>query len=140
LLRSSLALLNEGVDPWPVARHFELALVVTLGYRPELLTCVNCHNDLKPVPNAFSSQLGGMLCENCAGMDRGAVMLGVNAQKYLRTLARSGLAAVMPLRPSEADRHQVGQAMYTYLRYVGERDFSSLRVLGNMQVSAPPAS
>jgi len=132
LLSSSLTLLNDGIDPWNVARHFELALMVAIGYRPELIRCVHCQNELTPQPNPFSAQMGGMLCADCAGIDRGAIMLGVNAQKYLRTLARSGLGAVIGLQLGEADRHQVGQAMLAYLRYVGERDFASLRVLGAM--------
>jgi DNA repair protein RecO (recombination protein O) len=132
LLSSSLTLLNDGIDPWQVARHFELGLLVALGYRPELFRCVNCHRDLEPMPNAFSSQLGGMLCNDCARKEPGAVVLSVNAQKYLRTLARSGLGAVVRLEPHMAERREIEQTMQAYLRYVGERDYASLRVLGTM--------
>jgi DNA repair protein RecO (recombination protein O) len=137
LLSSSLTLLNDGVDPWHVSRHFELGLLAALGYRPELLHCVQCGAELEAVPNAFSSQYGGMLCTNCAGIDRASLMLSVNAQKYLRTMARSGLASIIALSPSERERHEIGQAMMTYLRYVGERDFASLHVLGAMLGGTP---
>ena len=139
LLASSLTLLNDGVDPWHVARHFELRLLVALGYRPELLQCVQCSTELEPEVNSFSSQLGGMLCRGCAGMDRSALLLSVNAQKYVRTMARSGLGSVMSLRLADRERHEVSQAMLTYLRHVGERDFNSLQVLGAMQGAATPA-
>ena len=133
LLSSSLSLLDDGIDPWHVARHFELGLLVTLGYGPEIVRCVNCQRDLKAVPNPFSSSLGGMLCPDCAGLDPGAILLSVNAQKYLRMLARSGLSSVIGLNPSAPERHEIGQVMLAYLRHVGERDFNSLRVLGTMQ-------
>jgi len=133
LLSSSLSLLNDGVEPWHVARHFELGLLVALGYRPELFRCVHCQAELEAMPNRFSSNLGGMLCPACASQDPGATLLSVNAQKYVRTLARSGLSSVIGLDPSAAERQEVSQAIVSYLRHVGERDFNSLRVLGAMQ-------
>jgi DNA repair protein RecO (recombination protein O) len=132
LLGSSLVLLNDGMDPWPVARHFELGLLIALGYQPELFRCVNCERDLEPTPNVFSSQLGGMLCAACSSLDPGAPALSINAQKYLRTLARTGLGAVIGLEPSVSERGEISQTMFAYLRHVGDRDYSSLRVLGAM--------
>ncbi len=133
LLGSSLSLLNDGVEPWHVARHFELGLLLALGYRPELFRCVNCRREIDAVPNRFSSLLGGMLCSACTSDDPNAVLLSVNAQKYLRTLARGGLASVVSLRLQDRERHEIEHTMLLYLQHVGERDFSSLRVLGTMQ-------
>lgn len=133
LLGSSLSLLNDGIDPWHIARHFELGLVITLGYSPQLFRCVTCQRDLQAEPNRFSSNLGGMLCDLCAGLDPSAMLLSINAQKYLRTLSRSGLGGVIGLQPSAPERHEISLAMASYLRHVGERDFNSLRVLGAMQ-------
>ena len=136
MLSSSLSLLNDGIDPWHIARHFELGLLITLGYSPQLLRCVSCQRDLDAVPNRFSSGLGGMLCDRCAGLDPSAMLLSINAQKYVRMLSRSGLSSVIGIQPSAFERHEVGQAMSSYLRHVGERDFNSLRVLGAMQQSS----
>lgn len=138
LLSSSLSLLDDGIDPWHIARHFELGLLITLGYSPQLFRCVACQRELDAIPNRFSSNLGGMLCDLCAGLDPSAMLLSINAQKYLRTLSRSGLVSVIGLQPSALERHEIGQAMSSYLRHVGERDFNSLRVLVAMQ-QAPNA-
>lgn len=132
LLASSLALVNEGLDPWPVARHFELGILTMLGYRPELFRCVNCTRELEAVPNSFSSQLGGMLCPGCRLVDPSAPSLSVHGQKYLRTLARSGLAAVIRLDVPVPVRSEVANAVAGYLRFVAEREFTSLRVLDAM--------
>ncbi len=136
LLASSLALVTEGVNPWPVARHFELGILTMLGYRPELFRCVNCARELEAVLNSFASQLGGMLCPACRLADPSAVSLSIDAQKYLRTLARSGLTAVIRLEVPEPVRHEIAHAVASYLRFVAERDFSSLRVLDAMMT--PP--
>lgn len=132
LLASSLTLINEAVDPWPVARHFELGILTMLGYRPELFRCVNCARDVEAVPNSFSSQLGGMLCPACRLADPAATTLSIDAQKYLRTLARSGLTMVVRLDVSKPVRNEVAQAVAAYLRVVAEREFASLRVLDAM--------
>jgi len=138
LLASSLALVSEGVDPWPVARHFELGILTMLGYRPELFRCVNCSGELKAAPNSFSSRLGGMLCPACRLADPTALTLSVHAQKYLRTLARSGLTVVIRLDVPEPVRNEVAATVASYLRFVAEREFSSLRVLDSMR--APEAN
>lgn len=137
LLAASLALLEDGIDPWHVARHFELGMLVAIGYRPEMLHCSQCQRELDAVPNGYSVALGGMICPDCAGADRAAQVLSVNAQKYLRLLVREGLAGVIRLQPTNDERHDVSQALLTSLRHVGERDFDSLRVLGTMTMQGP---
>lgn len=132
LLASSLALVNEGIDPWPVARHFELGILTMLGYRPELFRCVNCARELEAVSNSFSSQLGGMLCPACRLADPSALSLSIDGQKYLRTLARSGLGMVIRLDVPAPVKNEVANAVAGYLRFVAEREFTSLRVLDAM--------
>jgi DNA repair protein RecO (recombination protein O) len=140
LLASSLALVNDGIEPWPVARHFELGILTMLGYRPEMFRCVNCSRDLEAVTNAFSARLGGILCPSCRLADPGAVPMSVDAQKYLRTLARSGLAAVMRLNVSPELRNEIAGIVATYLRFVAEREFASLRVMEAMLALPDSAS
>jgi DNA repair protein RecO (recombination protein O) len=132
LLASSLWLLNDGVSPWPVARHFELMLLGLLGFRPELFRCLNCLRTLEPEANAFSNQLGGLLCPNCRAVDPSAVVLSLDAQKYLRLLSRSGLSAVIGIIPPETVSGEIGSVLASYLRFVAERDFTSLGVLNSM--------
>jgi DNA repair protein RecO (recombination protein O) len=140
LLAASLALLDSGVDPWHVARHFELGFLISSGYQPSIIDCAHCRRGLVAEPNAWSTEFGGMLCPECQGSDRAATLLSINAQKYLRSLAREGLSGVVRLDPAEDVRHEVSQALLTTLRAIGERDFSSLRVLGTMQGADQPSS
>jgi DNA repair protein RecO (recombination protein O) len=133
LLASSLRLLSDGVDPFHVARHYELALLTILGYRPELYRCVSCGAELMAEANAFSSRRGGMLCPRCRGADAGSRPLTVNAQKYLRSLDRRGLSFVVRLPIGDDLRSEVEAALGAYLRHVTERDLASLRVLREMR-------
>lgn len=129
LLAASLAVLDEGVDPWPVTRHFELAMLTLLGYHPELFHCVNCRNELQAEPNNFSARAGGMLCPRCRSVDPSSETLSVNAQKYLRTMERSGLSAAIRLPIGESERREVERVIGHYVRYVAEHEFQSLRIL-----------
>jgi DNA repair protein RecO (recombination protein O) len=136
LLARSLRLLADGVDPFHVTRHYEMALLVLLGYRPELYRCVECRNELQQAPHHFAVGLGGFLCPYCRGRETGARVVRVDAQKYLRVLDRGGLAATIRLRMSDDLRAELEGLTTAYLRHVAERDLGSLRVLRELRDGA----
>jgi DNA repair protein RecO (recombination protein O) len=140
LLSNSLSLLAEGADPFAVTRHYELVLLSLLGYRPDLYTCVECQTELLPEPNALSGRLGGMVCPRCRGADGGGRTLSVNAQKYLRTLDRHGLAAAVRLPVSDDLRHEMEVALGDYVRHFAERDLASLRIWRALRDAGPAGS
>jgi DNA repair protein RecO (recombination protein O) len=129
LLQRSLTLLDEGVDPWGVMRHFELAMLSLLGYRPELYTCVNCGEPVSARVNSWSPVLGGIVGPECGAADPAAMPLSVNAQKYLRTIDREGLATIVRLRLAGSERGEVERALGNSVKFVAERDFGSLKVM-----------
>ena len=139
LLAGSLRLLGEGVDAFAVTRHFELALLALLGFRPELFRCVACRSDLTAAVNTLSDRLGGLLCPLCRGADAAGRPLSVNAQKYLRTLERQGLAAAARFRIEAGLRAELEAALGGYLRHLVERELVSLKVWHTLRDGAPPS-
>ena len=143
LLRGSLRLLADGVDPFAVTRHFEFMLLVALGYRPELYRCLESGEPLQATTNLFSATRGGMLSMACRGADPRAVPVSINAQKYLRELDRHGLGTIIRLQVPPDTKREVEGALGGYLRHLTERDLNSLDVWRQMQrsLAAPtPAS
>jgi DNA repair protein RecO (recombination protein O) len=137
LLSNSLSLLSDGVNPFAVTRHYELALLALLGYRPELYRCMACELEVLAEPNTLSGRLGGMICPRCRRADIGGRTLSVNAQKYLRTLDRHGLTAAVRL-PLDADlRTELETAMADYVRHFTERDLASLRIWRALRDGSP---
>ena len=136
LLSRSLRLLSDGVDPFHVTRHYELALLALLGYRPELYRCVECREELEQAAHQFAVGMGGFLCQRCRGKETGARVVGVDAQKYLRTLDRGGLAATVRFRISEPLQAELEGLTTAYVRHVAERDLGSLRVLRELRAGA----
>jgi DNA repair protein RecO (recombination protein O) len=128
LLSSSLRLLADGVDAFHVTRHFELALLVLLGYRPELYHCIECRADLPPAPHQFTSTLGGFLCDRCRGREPGARIVSIDAQKYLRALDRGGLGTTIRLNIGNSLREELEGTLGAYVRHIAERDLGSLRI------------
>jgi len=137
LLLRSLRLLADGVDPFAVTRHYELGLLTILGFRPQLYRCVGCEREIAAEVNSLSARLGGMVCPNCAAADSSAVAASINAQKYLRTLDRAGLAAAAQLHPDQATAAEIERALGHYVRHYTERDLSSLRVLRSIREGLP---
>lgn len=133
LLANSLRLLDDGVDPWPVARHYEWALLILLGYRPELYRCLSCGAEVQAGANHWSSRLGGILCPLCRPATAGARPVSLDAQKYLRLLDRHGLAATAKLRVGPSLRNEVEGILGDYLRHRSERDLASLAVLRSLR-------
>jgi DNA repair protein RecO (recombination protein O) len=128
LLASSLRLLADGVDAFHVTRHYELALLVLLGYQPELYRCIECRAELTQASHPFAAGLGGFLCDGCRGRAPGSRIVSVDAQKYLRALDRGGLGATVRIGIVKPLREELEGVLGAYLRHVAERDLGSLRV------------
>lgn len=141
LLRGSLRLLADGVEPFAVTRHFEFTLLVALGYRPELYRCLESGELLQETTNLFSANRGGMLSMACRGADPRAVPVSTNTQKYLRELDRNGLGNIIRLQVPIETKRELEAVLGGYLRHLTERDLNSLDVWRQMQrslASFPP--
>jgi DNA repair protein RecO (recombination protein O) len=137
LLSRSLRLLAESVSQYTVSRHFELALLSILGFRPEFYACVRCEAKIAAEPNGFSAGLGGMLCPRCQIADSTAPLLSVNAQKYLRLLDREGMSGTVRLELDAATSAEIERALGGYARFHAERESRSLRVMKSIREWSP---
>lgn len=129
LLSNSLRLISEGVSAFSVTRQYELALLSSLGYRPELYRCMGCGKEIAAEENALSARQGGMICQDCRSADLSALPLSVNAQKFIRMLDRGQLAAAAQMTIDAATAAEIERAMLAYARNHAERDSRSLGVI-----------
>lgn len=140
LLAETLVLLADGVEPWPLTRYFEYALLEATGFQAQLYECPRCREALTPQVNAFSMREGGVVCPRCRVDDPGGIPLSVNAQKYLRAMQREGLRRVLGLKLDPESRLQVQQALTGYLQHLAERPLGSLAVLQALQTRSDSGS
>lgn len=138
LLGAGLSALSAGLPIELVTRHFELRLLVYLGYQPGLSTCSGCGEPLRPEVSTFSFALGGVLCPRCLHRDPQSVTLSVAALRLLRLLAREHPATLTRVRvPPEAAR-DVENLLRLLLRQIAERELRTPAVRQGLRATARP--
>ncbi len=127
LLAQALSALDAGPDVARdvVARWFELALLDAMGFRPELVQCLECGARIEPDGNAYSPVGGGVLCPACAHASHGARSISSDALKVLRHLGRSPLVGVLRLRLSRPLHREVERLLSATVSAVLERELRS---------------
>ncbi len=124
LLAQALSALDAGSDiaREVVARWFELALLDAMGFRPELVQCLECGSSIEPVGNAYSAAGGGVLCPQCAHVAHGARPVSTDALKVMRHLQRSPLVGVLRLRLAPPVHREVERLLHATVSAVLERE------------------
>lgn len=103
------------VDPALVIRAFETRLMNLLGYRPQLENCVSCGQLLAGSRIAFSSGMGGGLCQACAFHDSQSVRCSMGTLNMLRRLATWDLKKLGVLKMTPEIRREIGEIMTIYI-------------------------
>lgn len=120
LLVDTLVRLESGASPTTVVHYYEIALMDSLGFRPELTRCVHCGKKIEPVDQYFSAKLGGALCPNCADNDPTAWRVSVDVLRYMRHFQRSPWSAVKErVIPDDIEKN-LKLLMERYLTYLLE--------------------
>lgn len=125
LLVESLAGLSAAPSPDALVRYFELRLLDLVGYRPELSHCLACGTEIKPEPQFFSAQAGGILCPKCGRGDHEARPISLAALKVLRHYQRSRMQEALAPRIGPDVHEELERLMHGYLTYLLERKLNS---------------
>ena len=137
LLLETLGDLATG-DPTDLRlRHFELRLLDSVGYRPQLQQCVNCHRPLLATRASFSASAGGVLCADC---DRGLSFtypLTPAVLNALQQLQAHPWAEVSWIELDNLASRQLEMVMRHYVRYLLERDVRSTEWLDTVRRLEP---
>jgi len=133
LLLETMEQLCQANDKDLTLRYFELHLLDSVGYRPQLQQCVSCHLPLEPTTNSFCPGVGGMLCPRCSPSQPLNYPLSVNAQKVLRLLQRSDYDTASRLKIDPVLSRELERTMSGYLKYLLEREVKSAAWLDTLR-------
>ncbi|OGO05586.1 MAG: DNA repair protein RecO [Chloroflexi bacterium RBG_13_56_8] len=122
---------EEDLPIW--VRYFELQLLRTAGYQPELFVCVECHEEIRPQSNYFDPEFGGLLCDRCGPVQPQAVAVSLNAQKVMRYLYRHSASEVGTLHVGSATHAEVESLLHAYLEHILERKVQSVDFLRRLR-------
>jgi DNA repair protein RecO (recombination protein O) len=116
-----------------VLRYFELHLLESAGYRPQLRECITCHKALEQTTNYFSPSAGGMLCPDCSLNQPFSNSLSVNAQKVLRLLQGDDYASASRIKMDGELAHEIESVISGYIKHLLERDVKSAAWLDTLR-------
>ncbi len=119
-------------DPELVTRAFEIRMMDFLGYRPHLADCVRCGRPLGGPGVAFSSRLGGSLCEFCVHLDVEAVACSVGSLRMLKKLSGWDLTRLRVLKFSEQAKQEIRAIMKIYIGHRLEKEIKSAGFLQSL--------
>ncbi len=118
-------------------RFYEMGLLDTLGYRPELEVCVKCRRPLAAVTNSWSAALGGIVCPSCRNEELVARPLSPNGVKLLRLLLHGRFSDVARVNVAPELAAELERAMLEYVRWVLERDVRSAAFIDTVRRRRP---
>ncbi|MBP6017000.1 MAG: DNA repair protein RecO [Candidatus Promineofilum sp.] len=118
------------------ARYYELRLLSLTGFQPRLFNCLHCGEPIREQDQAFSADLGGLLCPNCLEIDARARPISAVAVKVMRYLQTRPWDAVSQLRLRPAVLHELERVMHDYLTHILERDLKSADFLQRLRREA----
>lgn len=129
LLADTLQRVATLPDPWAAVRYYEVHILDLLGYRPQLMRCANCGEEIRAVDQYFSAVQGGVLCPRCGAGLPGVQAISVEALKYLRHFQRSTFPEAQRARPQPEVREETEKIIQGYITYLLERELKSPRFL-----------
>ena len=133
LMAHTLRWLAQEQDPRLWVSYFELRLLSYCGYRPELFSCIACHEPIRPEINFLYIAQGGLLCGRCGQSQAQAKAVSINAQKVLRYLQTHSPAEVRALSLAESTHNEVEALLQAYLEYTLERELKSAAFLQRLR-------
>lgn len=107
------------------ARYYELRLLSLTGFQPRLFNCLHCGEPVQEEDQAFSVDLGGLLCANCMATDPRARPVSAVSVKVMRYLQTRSWDTVKQLRLRPTVLHEIERIMHDYLIQILERDLKS---------------
>lgn len=94
---------------------FLFKLLGESGYQLEVGKCANCGEKLKPENNYFSSSLGGILCEKCAGKESDKIKIKNESIKFIRIFLKNRLENLTKMHSSKENLKDLGMILENFL-------------------------
>lgn len=133
LLVDTLQRVSAEEDPFLAVRYYEIRLLDLVGFRPDLVHCASCKEQIQPQDQFFSSMMGGVLCPKCGPNQPGSRPISMMALKFLRHLQRSVYAEASRANPGPSVRAEMESLLNDYLTYVLERGLNTPAFLHMVQ-------
>jgi DNA repair protein RecO (recombination protein O) len=115
LFQWTLEQLMQVTHTAPLLRLFELRILETLGYTPQMVYCARCASEIRPHERTFSPLLGGLVCNACAPQVRQTVRLSPAIHAYLGAVIDSQATALPTVVLDAAEQQDLEKLLHLHL-------------------------
>ena len=140
LLHETLGRIAAADDPPLATRYYELQLLDLAGFRPELSECVVTRAQLRPEPQFFSCDEGGVVSRAGALQAAGSLSaIDVGTLKLLRHLQRQArdYEGVASLRVNARQHAKAEGIMLAYIAHLLEGKLQSIDFIRRLRALPP---
>ena len=138
LLIDTLRFLCDAPGVELASRYFELHLLKSSGFMPELYRCVECRHELSPGQHLFSPEAGGTLCPQCHPAGVRIFPLSLQCLKILRFMDRGTLTDLTSLRVQNEQQEEVENLLSATLKYWLDREIQSKSFIEHLERTRNP--
>jgi DNA repair protein RecO (recombination protein O) len=139
LLVDTLERLTKGDPLFTAVHYFELHLLDSVGFRPQLFNCVRCKEVIKPQDQFFSAIQGGAVCPRCGSLVPDARPITTDALKYLRNFQRTPYSRLLQAAPSALVEKEVETLLQVYNTFLLERRLNTPLFINEVRKHLPAA-
>jgi DNA repair protein RecO (recombination protein O) len=137
LLTETLDRLAKGDPIFTAVHFFELHLLDSVGFRPQLFHCVHCKQEIQPQDQFFSALQGGVVCPNCVNLVPDVRPVSTAALKYLRNFQRTPYPKLLAADPSPMVEKEVESILQFYNTFLLERRLNSPQFINEVRKTMP---
>jgi DNA repair protein RecO (recombination protein O) len=125
LLTQTLSRMETQLNVETVIRYYEIRLLDLLGYRPQLLECIDCGEAIQEQDQFFSPLAGGVACPKCGRTRVEAWPVEKDVLRYLRHFQRSDWKVVASIVIPEKIHSGMAALIEAYFTYLLERQLNT---------------
>jgi len=110
-------------------RAFEIKLIESEGFKPELTNCVHCKNKIEAGGSFWDDTEGGLICPACQKIYHHGKEISDSAIKLLRFAETNDFAKMKLARIDQKVREEAEKILSLYIRNILERELKSEKFL-----------
>ncbi|WIV18289.1 DNA repair protein RecO [Paenibacillus polygoni] len=114
-LKACLGALQEDKDPAIIIHLYEMKILQSTGYAPELQACISCGRERPDEEYFISPGLGGVLCRACKHFDPPAMNITPRALKLLRLFSALDLQRLGNISVREETKAEIKVIMRAFM-------------------------
>jgi DNA repair protein RecO (recombination protein O) len=133
LLVDTLQRLSGGEDTFQAVRYYEIRLMDSMGFRPQLFRCVEGGEEIRAEDQYFSAHGGGVLCPRHGRSAPEARPVSTEALRFMRHFQRSSYADAVRAQVSEPVQQEIESLLNYYLTFLLERGLNTPQFIRAMK-------